>query len=280
MNDNGSSRSEDAASAAKTLRKRRKIAPARKDDDDITVNDSNLVDEIIHGTIDSLKKLQRSKLEPLSLDLPTPAAAVPQKGSRTIPNITSGSDDNDNKISDDISSINEIENNKSISVAMNARIIELKDELTWIHDIKDKLIRAFEEKIIQPKLDELSSCFDSFSPLLSLGHIPLLHILSFLDEEELMICEKASCAMGNVANCTSTVNNLWLQHHRRRIKNNQMINDKNDGSTLQTTLMIHNSLSHSNHVQYRYKPETFAFGRRTSDFESSTASSTDALLPS
>ena len=135
---------------------------------------------------------------------------ITQRVLKKLPPSLSSSSTTLNKSSDD-------DNNPSSTT--KARIIQLKDEVRWLKDVKEKIAASIEENVIQPKLDELSGQFDTYSPLLALGEVPVSHVLSFLNEEELYNCEEASSTIKSkyiAVNTNKASNNLWVNlfHYR------------------------------------------------------------------
>ena len=108
--------------------------------------------------------------------------------------------------------------NKEINDAQRKRkILQLKDELSLITSLKDKIASRIDEELLQPRLDNLSGSFDEYSPLLSsLGHANLSHMMGYLNEEELLIVEEASSTMSDIARTSN-----WDQIFKIRAANGQ-----------------------------------------------------------
>ena len=133
----------------------------------------------------------------------------------------------------------------------NGRIVQLKDELRGLYAIHNIIEKAIQENVVQPRLEELSACFDSSSPLLSLGDVPISHVLGFLDEGDLHNCEQASYTINEIAH---KKNGPWEHLYLTRRQNKQILHDA-----------IPKKFNYDS--KWFYRPTTFGFRKTTSYLE-------------
>ena len=150
-NDDSSTRRRDEDGAQQQKRQKVEATIMKEDDNSFAVVDSNVVDEFVHRLIDSLKQSQK----------------VPRSATNTGVDGSTSDGMEDNKTAGAHVNSSSTTTNASKNKTANTntrRIIELKDELTLLRDIKEKVLFSI-EKIMQPKLDEFSSCLDIFYEL-------------------------------------------------------------------------------------------------------------------